>query len=161
MRHTLYISKHSTSSAGRHFGGPQFHKDDLGLSFEDTRGLGKPKGLSQPHTHTHTPTRLILWKLTWHRLASTRGLGKKGGKGALVGLLQPRSSCREAGIRVPFFAVVYFSRGTLPPKRGGKGTTDLVTRETLSKKGKKGGNPRVKGSIPLLDALADLLQLCL
>ena len=29
-----------------------------------------------------------------------------------------RSSSREVRIRVPFFSVVYFSRGTLPPKKG-------------------------------------------
>ena len=35
-----------------------------------------------------------------------------------------RSSSREVSIRVPFIFVVYFSRGTLPPKRNGvrKGT---------------------------------------
>ena len=39
----------------------------------------------------------------------TRGLNKT-----------PRSSSREVRIRVPFlFSVVYFSRGTLPPKRNG------------------------------------------
>ena len=30
----------------------------------------------------------------------------------------PRSSSREVRIRVSFFSVVYFSRGTLPPKTG-------------------------------------------
>ena len=34
-----------------------------------------------------------------------------------------RSSGREVRIRVPTFAVVYLSRGTLPQKRGQKGTT--------------------------------------
>ena len=32
----------------------------------------------------------------------------------------PRSSSGEVRIRVPFFSVVYFSRGTLPQKRHGK-----------------------------------------
>ena len=42
------------------------------------------------------------------------------------GLREPptRSSSREVRIRVPFlFSVVHFSRGTLPKKRGEKGTT--------------------------------------
>ena len=30
----------------------------------------------------------------------------------------PRSSSPEVRIRVPFFSVVHFSRGTLPPKKG-------------------------------------------
>ena len=34
-----------------------------------------------------------------------------------------RYSSREVRTRVPFFSVVYFSRGTLPQKRGEKGTT--------------------------------------
>ena len=32
-----------------------------------------------------------------------------------------RSSSREVRVRVPFFSVVYFSRGILPQKRGEKG----------------------------------------
>ena len=37
--------------------------------------------------------------------------------------LSTRSSSGEVGIRVPFFSVVDFSRGTLPTKKGSKGTT--------------------------------------
>ena len=32
-----------------------------------------------------------------------------------------RSSSREVRIRVPFFSLGYFSRGTLPPKKGREG----------------------------------------
>ena len=35
-------------------------------------------------------------------------------------IILSRSSSGEVRIRVPFFSVVYFSRGTLPPKRNSK-----------------------------------------
>ena len=39
--------------------------------------------------------------------------------------LQTRISSREVRIRAPFSSVVYFSRGTLPTKKGQKGTLSL------------------------------------
>ena len=38
-------------------------------------------------------------------------------------MLPSRSSSREVRIRLPFFSVVYCSRGTLPTKKGSQGAT--------------------------------------
>ena len=50
---------------------------------------------------------------------------KPVGRGGFDSLNKTRSSSSEVRVRVPFFSfsVVYFSRGTLPQKRGEKGTT--------------------------------------
>ena len=61
----------------------------------------------------------VLSALRLRRLGSARS-GRPRCE-TVMGVSLTRSSSREVRIRVPFSSVLYFSRGTLPPKKGKSG----------------------------------------
>ena len=57
-------------------------------------------------------------------------------------------SSREVRIRVPFSSVVYFRRGTLPQKRGEKGTTEKPSHTGKSGLSGKAGSLGAPATAP-------------
>ena len=78
----------------------------------------------------------------------------------------PRSSSREVRIRVPFFSVVYFSRGTFPPKRNGeKGHQLLGDLESIPgiperDAGHRWASHLAAGVVPKLRVIRGVLEHC-